>query len=90
LERAQIICIAKLGANLLKKVPVVLLALRANLLLQMAFEISGYAVVIKQCVVNVEKENYLRHGDGENLHQHTRLNQKFGLPKWQPNGVCKL
>jgi len=40
LQGAEIIGIAKLCANLLKEVPVALLALRANLLLQMALEIA--------------------------------------------------
>jgi hypothetical protein len=39
---------------LLKEVPVALLALRTNLLLQMALKISGDAVVIEQRVVNIK------------------------------------
>ena len=63
-----------------------LLALRANLLLQMALKIGGDAVIIEQRVVNVEEENDLGHGDGENLYQGYRLNQKLWAAERQPIG----
>jgi hypothetical protein len=57
LQCAKIICIAKLGADLLKEVPIALLAFGANLLLQMVLEIGGDVVIIEQGVVNVKEEN---------------------------------
>jgi hypothetical protein len=39
-----------------------LLALRANLLFQMALEVGGDTVIIEKCVVNVEEKNGIGHG----------------------------
>jgi hypothetical protein len=66
LESAKIIRIAQLSADLLKEVPVMLLALRANLLLQMALEIGGDMVIIEQRIVDVKEENDFGHGDPQN------------------------
>ena len=63
LERAKIIRVAKLRAELLKKVPVMLLAFRADLLFQMTLEVGGYPVVIEQRVVDVKKKNKIWHAD---------------------------
>jgi len=87
LERAQIIRIAKLRADLLEEVPVMLLAFRANLLLQMALEVGGDAVIIEQRVVNVEEEDEVGHGDGENLYQNTPEIKNDGLPQ-QPMSIA--
>ena len=61
LQGAEIIGVAKFGAQLLKNIPVNLLALRTDLLLEVALEISGDAIVIEQGVVDVEEEDEAGH-----------------------------
>jgi len=62
LERAEIICVAEFGADFFKKIPVVLLALRANLLLQMMLEVGSDTVVIEERIVHVEQKDDIGHG----------------------------
>ena len=56
LQRAEVIRIAELGAQLLENRPVAFLALRADLARQMAPEIVGDPIVVQQRVVDVEKK----------------------------------
>src|SRR5438270_11138931 len=62
LKRAEIISIAEFGAQLLKDFPVALLALRAHLLFQVAFEVGRDMVIVEERVVYVEKEDEAGHG----------------------------
>src|SRR5579864_1257839 len=77
LQRAQIIGIAKLGAYFFKEIPIMLLAIRADLLFKMALEVGGNAVVVEQRVVDVKEEDEIRHGDGEKSIPKTHLKSKL-------------
>jgi len=61
LESAKIVRVTKLGAELLKEILVMLMAFRANLLLQMTLKVGGNQVVIEQRIVDVKKKNEIGH-----------------------------
>jgi hypothetical protein len=61
LERAEIVGVAELGAELFEDFPVALLTLRADLLFQMVLEVVRNAVIVEQGVVDVEEEDEVRH-----------------------------
>ena len=56
LQRAEIVRIAELDAQLLENRPVALLALRADLAREMTPEVVGDAIVVEQRVVHVEEK----------------------------------
>src|SRR5262249_43531817 len=57
LKDAQVVGVAKLGAERLEDPPVALGALLAALALELALEIGGDAVVVEQGVVDVDEED---------------------------------
>jgi hypothetical protein len=54
LERAQVVGVSELRAQLLEELPVALLALLAEGLGEMRAEVAGNSVVVEQRVVDVE------------------------------------
>src|SRR5947209_4240814 len=63
LQCAKVIGIAKFAAQLLKDLPIPLLQLMPDLLLQVAAEIICDPIIVQQRVVHVEeKDEIIRHG----------------------------
>ena len=57
LQRAEVVGVAELGAQLLEELPVVGAAVLADLGVEMRAQIGGDAVVVEQRVVDVEEED---------------------------------
>jgi hypothetical protein len=58
LQRAEVIGIAELGAQLLEDRPIALLPLMPDLAFEMALEVGANTVVVEQRVVDIEQENH--------------------------------
>ena len=57
LKSAEVVGIAKARAMAFEDFPVEFCALSTNFLDEMLFEIGGDAIVVEQCVIDVEEEN---------------------------------
>src|SRR6185369_15244237 len=65
LQRAKIVRVSKLNAELFENFPVMFLAFGTNVQLEMAPQIGCDAIVIKERVVDVEQERYRIGGGGD-------------------------
>jgi hypothetical protein len=61
LQRTKVVSISKLGTQFFKDRPVPLLTLMPHFVFKMALEISNDTVVVKQCVIDIEKKHNLVH-----------------------------
>jgi len=61
LERAKVVGVAELGAQLLEQLPVAPIAVGSERLDEMTPEVLDHRVVVEQRVVDVEKEHGLSH-----------------------------
>src|SRR5690242_6401427 len=61
LQRAEIIGVSELGAQIFENLPVTIAARRANLFFQKSAQVARHAVVVEQRVIDVKKKNRFHH-----------------------------
>src|SRR5262245_29085163 len=78
LQRAKIVGIAELEAQLLEELPVLVLPFFTDLLRQISLQVVGDAVVVDQRVVDVEEKDQALHVGRRHYSERTRF--QLGLP----------
>src|SRR5215472_5719621 len=91
LQSAQIVGVAELRPQLLEDVPIALLPLWSDLLLQVPLKVGGDAVVVEERVVHVEQEDQAVVGRHECAPAHGRLYRRCGrlANKAGPRGTAR-